>query len=586
MSNLTGLDRVRVCRKPGLTGCLLLVVLWSGPLSGQGATGSVLGAVTDETGQLLAGARVNAVSENTGAERHTKTDATGRYELQLLPPGAYRIEVGFPGFKRMVREGVLLQVDQNAVVDLTLSIGAFSEEIVVVGNVPLLNTRSAGLGTVMDNAKVVELPLNGRDFFQLATLVPGVVPQVEGSQNASAGGAVSINGAREQSNNFLLDGVDNNDLAINQIVVPPAIDTVEEFKVQTSTYAAEYGRSGGGQFNFVTKSGTNDWRFSGYEFLRNAALDARNAFDDPARDMPQFQRDQFGATVGGPLKRQRWFAFGNYEGQRVRKAFTRIATVPPNAWRDGDFSSLLTGIIDAQTGLDRGQLFDPRTGSPIPGNRLAPQAMSQAGAALARFYPAPDNPQARGPAFATVAPVGRADSNQITMKVDRVSTRRQWFARYSLSNEARFNPFDPFIDPTNVPGFGSDNRNRGQILATGVTFVLGDRAVADVRFGFNRFRAGIFQEHQGDDVTGALGIQGVAAQPGQSGRPGILLGRFDPLTEPYNTPQDRRATTFQGGTNLSWARGSHSFKSGIDFRLVSLIFTSISSHVAASRSSA
>ena len=129
----------------------------------------------------------------------------------------------------------------------------------------------------------------------------------------------------EQSNNFLLDGVDNNDLAINQIVVPPAIDTVEEFKVQTSTYAAEYGRSGGGQFNFVTKSGTNDWRFSGYEFLRNAALDARNAFDDPARDMPQFQRDQFGATVGGPLKRQRWFAFGNYEGQRVRKAFTRIA---------------------------------------------------------------------------------------------------------------------------------------------------------------------------------------------------------------------------------------------------------------------
>jgi hypothetical protein len=573
LSNRSRFGGVRLSRNTRqLAGCLLLALFSPNVLFAQSATGIVLGTVTDETGQVLVGASVTAVSESTGAERRTRTDSTGRYELPLLPPGDYRVEVEFSGFKKLVREGVRLQVDQDALVNLTLAIGAFTEQVVVVANASLLNTRSAGLGTVVDNVKVVELPLNGRDFFQLTTLVPGVVPQVEGSQNAAAGGAVSINGAREQSNNFLLDGVDNNDLAINQIVVAPAIDTVEEFKVQTSTYAAEYGRSGGGQFAFVTKSGSNDWRFSGYEFHRSAALDARNAFDDPAQPIPEFRRNQFGATAGGPLQRQRWFAFASYEGQRLHKAITRIASVPPEAWRDGDFSSLLTGTIDPRTGLDRGQLFDPRTGLPVPGNRLAPQAMSRAGAALARFYPAPDDPRAAGPTLATVAPVARADADQITVKIDRVSSRRQWFARYSFSADERFNPFDPFIDPTNVPGFGSSNPNRGQQLATGLTLVLGDRAVADVRFGFNRFRAAIFQEHRGDDVTRALGIQGVAAQPGQSGRPGIFLGRFDPLTEPYNTPQDRRATTLQGSGSLSWARDRHSFKAGLDLRRVALDF--------------
>lgn len=550
----------------------LVVALCSARLSAQGGTGIILGTVMDETRQVLPAAAVRVINEGTGAERHTTTDEAGRYEVRLLPPARYRVEVEFPGFKRMVRDGVQLQVDHTAVVDLTLSIGPIQEQVLVVANAPLLNARSAGLGTVVDNAKVLELPLNGRDFFQLTTLVPGVVPQVEGSQNASAGGAVSINGAREQSNNFLLDGVDNNDLAINQIVVAPSVDSVEEFKVQTSTYGAEYGRSGGGQFNFVTRSGTNEWRASGYEFLRNAALDARNAFDDPARPIPQFQRNQFGATVGGPLRRQQWFLFSSYEGQRVRKAFTRVATVPPLAWRAGDFSSLLTGHVDPRTGLDSGQLFDLRSGFPLPGNRIPPPALNPAGAALLNLYPAPDDAGAAGPSSATVAPVGRSDVNQITVKVDRVEGRRQWFARYSLANERRFNPFDPFIDPTNVPGSGTRNLNRGQNFAAGLTHVVGDRAVYEVRIGVNRFLGAITQEHQADDFTRTLAIQGVASTPRQGGLPGIVLGLVDPIGEPYNTPQERRGTTVQGGASAAWTRGAHSFKAGADLRRFSLDF--------------
>jgi hypothetical protein len=551
---------------------LLLVACCLAAASAQAPTGVVLGTITDATGQILQGAGVVAVNARTGAERRTTTDATGRYEIPLLPPGTYRVEAEFRGFRKAIREGIELQVDHDAVVDVTLEVGPFGQSVLVVASAPLLDVRSAGLGTVVDNRKVVELPLNGRDFFQLSTLVPGVVPQVEGSQNAAAGGAVSIDGAREQSNNFLLDGVDNNDQAINQIVVRPVMDAVEEFKVQTTTYAAEYGRSGGGQFNFVTKSGTNTWRSSAYEFLRNASLDARNRFDDPDAPIPPFKRNQFGATVGGPLQRDRWFVFGNYEGQRVRKAFTRVATVPPVSWRNGDFSGLLTGHVDPRTGLDSGQLFDPRTGMPVPDNRIAPSAMSPAGAALAAFYPLPDDPNAPGPSGATVAPVGLNDVNQALVKVDRVAGGRQVFARYSLANESQFNPFDPFIDPTNVPGFGSDVHTRGQNLAAGLTHVLSDRAVFELRLGFNRFTSAIIQEHQDDDVTGRLGIRGVAEGPGQTGRPGILLGILDPLSAPYNTPQDRRGTTLQAAGSVTWLRGPHSLRAGGDIRQFDLDF--------------
>lgn len=537
-------------RALSLTLAMLAVNAW-----GQTTTGSILGRVTDRTGAVLPGVTLVVRNEGTGLERTLVSDREGRYEAATLPPAAYRIEATLTGFRRAVRSGIHLRVNESAVVDVALEVGDLKETLFVEGDAPLVETQNATLGTVVDNHKVLELPLNGRDFFQLATIVAGAVPPAEGSQNSTQGGAVSVNGAREQSNNFLLDGVDNNDLGINQIVVRPGIDMVQEVKIQTGGYSAEFGRSGGGQFSYVTKSGANAWHGSAYEFLRNAVFDARNFFDDPQRDIPRFDRNEFGATLGGPLKRDRLFVFAGYEGTRVHQAFTRVATVPPLAWRRGDLSSWPEPIVD------------PLTGQPFPGNVIPPSRIDPAGAAILGFYPPPDDSGALGPSGATVAPVGSNHIDQFTVRVDYVAgPSSQLFARYSLWNEDRFNPFDPLVDLTNVPGFGSFTRNLGQSLAVGWTRTLGGRGVNELRFGFNHLRAGIFQEHQGEDVSSALGIRGLATDPNDVGRPGVILGLTDALTEPTNTPQERRDSTFQVVDSLTWLVGRHGLRVGAELR--------------------
>ena len=384
----------------------------------------------------------------------------------------------------------------------------------------------------------------------------------EGSQNSTLGGAVSINGAREQANNFLLDGVDNNDLYINQIVVPPALDSVQEFKIQSGSYNAEYGRSAGGQFNVVTKSGTNAWHGSGYGYFRDESLDARNYFDDPGLPIPEFGRQQFGATVGGPLRENRLFVFGNYEGTRVDKAYTRVATVPPLAWRQGDFSNLLTGRVNPATGMDYGQLFNPYTRLPFFGNLSRPQYIDPAGQSILGFYPAPDDRSASSPTTAMVAPVGRDRIDQSTVKVDYSAGADRMFARFSYWKQDRFNPFDLLTDPTNVPGFGSSNENLGQNLAIGWTRPIGSRALNDLRVGWNRLHAGTFQENVGNDVSSALGIHGLPTQSHQVGRPGVIVGITDALIEPINAPQDRADATLQITESVSWVHGDHTLEGG------------------------
>ncbi len=562
-------SRHPACRRALVAAAVIGLLLTSSFIAAaQTATGTILGAVTDASGAALRGATVTAINEQSGVQRTATSSAAGDFELLLLPPGRYRLVASMPGFKRTTRLGVELQVDQRSRVDIALQIGGVAEQVTVTGALPLVQAEMSALGTVVDSKRMVGLPLNGRDFFQLASLVPGALLPAEGSQNSTQGGAVSINGAREQSNNFMLDGVDNNDLDINQVVVPPSVDSVQEFKVQAATYAAEYGRSAGGQFNFVTRSGTNQWRGSAYEFLRNAALDAHNYFDDPARKVPQFQRNQFGATLGGPLVRNSLFIFGSYEGTRLRQAFTRVATVPPMPWRRGDFSSMLTGVVDPSTGMDAGQIYDPRTGMPFAGNLIPSSLIDPAGAAILAFYPQPDNPAARGPASATVAPVGRSLLDQFTLKADYSGSAGTGFVRVSSWREDRFNPFDLVMNPTNVPGFGSNTKNRALNAAAGWTRAFGPNLLNDLRVGFNRLHAGTFQEHMGDDVSASLGISGLSTRPDMVGRPGVVLGITDALIEPTNTPQDRIDDTWQLVENLSWVRGAHTFKGGVDLRRV------------------
>src|SRR5262249_24655286 len=290
----------------------------------------------------------------------------GEYNVPSLPPGMYNLSSEMKGFKKVSIAGVRLNVDQKARVDLKLDVGDITESVQVQAAIPLVQTDSSELGVTVNETQVKELPLNGRDFVQLTRLVPGVSRGVPGSNNDGAsneGWRMSstfvANGMRTRDNNFLLDGVDNNELNLNTVIIFPSVDAIEEFKVQTSTYSAEFGRANGGVVNLQIKSGTNQMHGSAFEFLRNDQLDANDLFNNKfGRAKPAFRQNQFGATLGGPIRREKTFYFMDYQGWRVRDAKTYLSTVPTDLMRAGDFSELNRPI------------YDPLAQSLFPGNRI------------------------------------------------------------------------------------------------------------------------------------------------------------------------------------------------------------------------
>src|SRR5579859_7144605 len=311
---------------------LLLVLFTASPLFGSSPTGTITGTITDPSGAVVAKARVIVRNEETNATRDAETNEDGDYTVALLRPGHYFVAVESKGFRRSVIHEVRLDVDQTVRVDFALQVGATAEEVSVTEIPPIVQTDTSTLGQVVNNRLVQDLPLNERNFLNFALLVPGSHLPAEGSENSTQGGAISVNGAREQSNNFLLDGVDNNDPYINQYVALPSVDAIQEFKVQSSDYSAEFGHGGGAQVNVILKSGTNQFHGTVFEFFRNRQMDAKNFFDLPSctasspagtcGDIPRFDRNQFGGTLGGPVRKDKTFFFLAYEGLRLRQAHT------------------------------------------------------------------------------------------------------------------------------------------------------------------------------------------------------------------------------------------------------------------------
>ena len=311
----------------------------------QSVRGTILGTVIDASGAAIKGSKVTVLHSATGLTRAELTSAAGEYTIPQLPVGNYVLTVEYPGCKRTEISKLELRNDDKLRVDVTLSLGQTSETISVEKTVPVINTDSSTVGNVVDNKKVTELSLNGRNFLQLNLLAPGANQGVKGSQNQTQGGAISMNGAREQSNNFLLDGMDNNDLAINQYAVAISTEAIQEFKVRGSTFSAEFGRSPGAQVNVATKAGTNAVHGVLYEYLRNGRLDAKNFFDRPG-PRPGFKSNQFGASIGGPIVKDKTFYFANFEGNRIRQGVTNVGAVPTAAMQGGDFSALPVTIYD------------------------------------------------------------------------------------------------------------------------------------------------------------------------------------------------------------------------------------------------
>lgn len=514
------------------------------------ATGTITGQVTDESGSILPGVVVEATNEGTGQVRNATAGSDGFYTLPLIQPGRYSVRASLQGFRTAVKEGVTVAVNSTSRVDLVLSVGALEETITVQSEAPLVETSNATMGVVIDEQKVVDLPLNGRNFTQLGTLIPGVVapPSGLGGQagDATPGGfgnvtgGFNVNGQRNQSNNFLMDGATNNDTFNTGFVLRPPPDAIQEFKILTHGYTAEYGRNAGSVVNVVTKSGTNTWSGSAWEFNRDDALQARNFFAAPNQPKPTLKQNQFGGAVGGPLVRNRLFAFGYYEGYRYEQGITQSLTVPTPAQRAGVFT---TSIRDPLTGL-------PFPNNTIPADRIDPVALRLMNEFIPQGNVAPNR--------YVVSPTVTDDRDQIGLRGDwRFNDSHTIFARYMLAETER-------LTPRTVQPADSVATARLQDVMGSHTWIASSNKINVVRASFNRIYAN-------PAVTSGLknsdyGINLANTNPLATGLAQMAITGFVTLGDVNQPFVERVNNVFQITDDFNWVKGRHSLKFGVDMR--------------------
>jgi hypothetical protein len=527
------------------------------PAFPQATTANVVGTVTDPSGGVVPSATVTIRNPQTGQARTTQTDTQGNYEFPFLQIGEYTVTVEKAGFQKSEVAPFSLSVDQIARIDVRLTIGQTAESVQVSATAILMQTENATVGTVIDSQKVVELPLNGRSFVQLALLTPGVNPGTPGSitvrrLRGSVGQAVgmSANGARDTQNRFYYDGVEAMDLDSYSFSFSPSVDAIMEFKVQSSTYSADIGGAPGGQVNLTTKSGTNTFHGAAWWFNRNDAFTALNGFQPrvPGAKPPRLNRNQFGANVGGPVWRNKTFFFFNWEsGRQIAGSFGGQALIPPTALRSGDFSGV-TAVIR-----------DPQTGQPFPGNRIpANRIASYASKFLDQFVPQPNVNEPginyRGPALS--API---DQDQYVARIDHTFN-----ASDSLYGSYIYN----IQSDDTVPTFSFDtrgNRARAQNASLSELHIFSPSVVNELRAGWHRFFEHEFfgtTDQPELDIANIIGIPGVSTRPRDYGAPGFTAGYVLPMVRTIG-PRDRLNQLWQISDNLSIRSGSHAFRIGM-----------------------
>lgn len=550
-------------RRPLFT--LLLVLLICCPLaaSAQQETATLTGEVRDTAGAVVSQAQVIVTNTETGVSFRNETNNNGVYTVPSLKPGPYSITVEKAGFKKVVRTGIILQVNQTARADIALQIGEVTQTVEIVAAAALLETETSSRGSVIDQKKIVDLPLNGRDYNQLALLSPGVLPTTPRLASVNFKGAINVNGNRTFNNVFLLDGVDNISYSNsfrgeNVQLVQPSIEALQEFKIQTNAYSAEFGRSSGAVINATIKSGTNAIRGSAYEFLRNDVLDANNFFSNAlGAPKPRRQRNQFGAAVGGPLVRNRTFWFADYEGLRDREGVPRVRQVPTAAEKAGLFSA---AVVDPfATG--RPEFSKNAAGQwVIPQNRWDP-----VGAAIVKLIPDPNVP---GTTIYASTPVTSTRQDQFDVRVDhQVAGNITLFGRYSFvdTNTFRPAPLPGLGEGSFNDAFGS-NLNRSQGLALGLTWTFSPALVGDFRFGFARGNYFTNPPNFGVDGAATIGLKNVPNDPAiVGGIPKVNIQGFDAVGRHTSTPQFQTPRSWNPRASLSWNRGQHLIKFGGEY---------------------
>jgi len=590
----------------------LCLVFTASDSRAQSTGGRIRGTVTDSSGAAVAEAKVTLTNEATNASREVQTSATGEYLFLEVPVGSYEVDVTATGFKKYQRKGIVLVLNEIASVDVSLQIGGSTETVEVTGAPPVIDTTTTQLGAVMTDQSVRELPLSTRNTYQLLQLQPGVQSQLGadlfyGSDNP---GVVSVNGGRGRSNNYMVNGGDGNDIFVNGPAIQPSPDAIEEFRVLTNTFDAEYGRNSGSVVNVVTKSGTNNIHGDVYEFFRNSVLNTKGFFDPT---VPEYQQNQFGATLGGPIIKDRTFIFGSYEGNRLKQGISSGQVfLPTTAEANGDFSAdgPFQGAVTDSTYANAlytrpGCATALSAASPVAATQLAALAngSSTTPVPYSSLFPNSQVPTACFDPTANalyknyVAPVGAGaisytpplieNDDQFTIRFDHnFSTTQHFTAYYYFDDVNQTQPFSNFqAAGANVPSFGGLFKTRVQQLNVSQTSTIGSTSVNELRFNW-------FREGQGDlnhpvnilsSLHDSCGTYVAASNcfadpnnpsagittniPGREGVPFVnVLGGFV-IGNNFEGELPQTGNTYQFSDNYSKVLGTHSLKFGGDFRI-------------------
>jgi len=593
-----------------VVGVLVLTVLVAAPLTkAQSTGGRIRGTVTDSSGATVAGAKVQLVNEATNITRGAESNSNGEYLFLEVPIGTYSIEIQQAGFKKFVRKGMELHLNDVVSVDVVLQVGGSEQIVEVTGEPPVVDTTSTQLGAVVNSRDATELPLNQRDVYQLLQLQPGVQSQLGNDlfYGSDKAGVVTVNGGRGRSNNYTVNGGDGNDLFANLPAVQPSPDSIEEFRVITNNFDAEYGRNSGSVINVVTKSGTNDWHGSAFEFFRNKVLNAKG-FYDPVK--PDSIQNQFGGTFGGPIKKDKTFFFASYEGRRIKKGISSNPVPLPTAANQlGDFSdgvgAQFAGTLTSQQVADTLNARGTCGAATMAANGGIPIT---AGASYATLFPNALIPTAcfdplsvgllkqyvkpTSDGLFQHAPNSLDNGDQFTIKVDHDINKNQKLALYYyFDNDSSLDPFAVFqAAGANLGNFPGVSGTRTQQINATHTWTLGTTMVNELRFAYFREGQGQFntpkvtslvQNSCGGSVsaicfTGTSDTANLPTSPDFGIHPGLgaskeglpfisVAGGFS-LGNNFEGQLPQVGNTFQVSDNFSKIIGNHSLKFGGDFR--------------------
>ena len=545
----------------------VLALSFSYTVAAQQITGSIRGTVTDPAGATVAGASVTAAQIETGLTRTAATDRAGEYVLLELPVGHYRLEAAAKGFQSYIQQGITVDVNETANIPVRLAVGTETQKIEVQADAQLIQTTVTSLGKTVSERDVLELPLNGRNFSELGLLQPGVAPLTAGLREAGGslrdGQAYAVNGQRPESNSFLIDGANNFNGVDGGFVLKPPLDAITEFKILTHNANAEFGGALGSTTNIITRSGTNGFHGSLWEFLRNDAFDATKYFASRTEPLKQ---NQFGGRFGGPIIKDKTFFFGYYEGFRNHQGETIQSTVPSVAERNGDFSKICQKGFD-QTGFckdtdSNGQpintLFNVFLSKPYPFNQLplTPPDTSPLSLGLLSLFPLPN----AGDNLYSSTQIFTQSSDQFGVRLDhQLSAADTLNFRYAFSNGSQFNPIP--TSGASVPGFPVGQEQRAQNFVATETHSFSPTMIGVARFSFLRNKF-LYGERTNHTTPQSLGFQYQSSLDLAVGPPFIQVNGYTTVGDPITGPRNTYENAYDYNGSLSWVRGRHEIKFG------------------------